>query len=231
MQKCCVGCRAPHSRTPPPVRPQTGAIAGHTTLSLSLRTDCRLPPGYTFRWQYVGPDAHAYPLAPAARRFEANITFPAPWPPPAFTTAALVFGVCVQDAAGSAVGAMLGNTTATVHAPACPPAPACGSAALWADPPLHLRCWRCGAPAGPYLRGHALPHLRACAEVTPGQVLALLQTLRRGFALRMFEQESAGLGVRPLNARWDLGLPSLSAPPPARLKCHANFGGALTQKK
>ena len=171
------------------------AIAGETSLSLSFSTDCRLPPGYSFRWQYVTPAGRAYPIATAGP-FPARLRVPAPWPPPPATAVPLTFGVCVQDPSASVVGPMLGNRTAVVHAPACPPAAVCQAAGLWAGPPLHLRCWLCrGAAAPGYVRGHVLPHahLHDCSAVDVGQLLVLMQTLREAFATEVLDRKEAGL--------------------------------------
>ena len=192
---------------PPAALPLAGAISGQTPLSLSLRTDCQLPPGYDFRWQYVGPAGAVYPLDTAAGAFRATVTVLAPWLLPPTTAAPLIFGVRVQRASGDAVGPMLGNASATVRSPACPPATACETAALWEAPALHLRCWQCaGAPPG-YLRGRVVPALRECARATHGQLLAVLQTVLQGVALQLFEPEDAGGAVRGPRAAglWVLG--------------------------
>ena len=191
---------APSSFQPPFLLPTSSpagaslAIAGQTPLSLSLTTDCPLPSGYTFRWQFLSPDGHAYPVAAAAGRFLTRLSVPAPWPPPPSTAVALMFGVCVQDPSGSALGPMLGNRTVVVQAPACPSAPVCLSASLFTDPPLHLRCSLCeGVPLQAYLRAHVRPHLWKCSEVNAGQLLLLLQTLHGAFAMRLFGRVVAGL--------------------------------------
>ena len=76
---------------------------------------CSLPLGVV--WQGCGVVA-GIEIGPSPAR----LRVPAPWPPPPATAVPLTFGVCVQDPSASVVGPMLGNRTAVVHAPACPPA-------------------------------------------------------------------------------------------------------------
>ena len=179
---------------------EAAVVAGQTALSLSLQTDCRLPRGYAFRWEYVTPGGHAYPLVDSARPRRYLRGVPAPWPLPSVAAATLVLRTRVQDPTGTARGPVLGSAAVAVRASEGPHAAECASASVWQSVALHLRCLGGASATGPgYLWGHVLPALETCVHRPVLQRLQVLRALSEGFALGLFGAAD-GDGVGALQA-------------------------------
>ena len=185
---------------PPPCPPfatviVTGPIVAGQSMSLSLLTNCELPPGYTFRWDYEGPGGRGFPLPllPSAATFQPNVTARAPWWLPVTNHPTLEFGVRVQNPSGFAEGPLLGRVAVAAAVPSGPLAAQCHAASVRADAAQHLRCAR-DQPGGTahYLCAHALPEVHACGASGPEQLLGLLHTLRGGFVEGLFGPTDAG---------------------------------------
>ena len=162
-------------------------VAGRTALFLSLRTECRLPPGYTFRWQYETPSGHTHPLGHSASPAGPVVTAVAPWPLPPVTTATLVFGVRVQGPSGTAHGPALGRAAVAVRVPEGSRAAECASASVWQSVARHLHCLGgAAAVTRGYPWAHVVPELETCARRPPVQRLQVLSALREGFARNIF---------------------------------------------